>query len=732
MSEPQLSQLLDRAVHHAPPMHLDGEHLLAAGKGRVRRRRVLGAGGGLAAAALAVAVWGGLAGGSGFLTGELPIQPATTVWEPGEVVDADLFTGYQTIGSEQVGHSFDGRLTRPDVDGPVVLELSDHGEVVEQIPAHSPLPGLEVFTGERMTVAVWAEPDGVVSAVPLVGPVDPGGPSSRTGVELDGERYGYSVWPADVTGFVMPEEVLDVYLVGQGEVVALSGAELETAELHSGGESMLAFADASRGIWGYAVDGQEAVLEQLGDRPAHFSTYNIVTQGDSGVVVLVLPEGAEDVGTDGDDGADLEHATLHGRPVVLLAAPEPPVPVHFTLAGTRHDLDSYVQDLVTLDTTAGRALSLRPGEGEHSVALHEQSAGEKVLGASQEELRRGLVSRDVDGGTVTLALGWNPGATVLADSRVEITDDDGSRWVAPTDVAQVPLTDGTLITALAVDVADPAQITAVGRQVGDEVERWEPAVLAAGVEWRHDDGSPVPYVEGRPMPRVDDSLGDAFRHYAGRDGATSYLVLPGMSAGATFVPLVTDGDRDVRAAPEIVDQADQVEIDEGVDTVLSVSGGLGADGTSRVIAVAALTGGAEDNVNTWQVLGDAESSAAVVDSGVVVSHGGDHGVWLLYPPGSIDPAELQAGAVGGTVLEVAPRGRVTTLVAVLPEGTEARLVGEVQGALAPTATTQIPERGVDILTWTVQVAGDEPLAERGAGLDTDGDWTADILLQPRD
>ena len=44
MADPQLIHLLDRAVQHAPPMHLDGEHLLAAGKGRVRRRRVLGAG----------------------------------------------------------------------------------------------------------------------------------------------------------------------------------------------------------------------------------------------------------------------------------------------------------------------------------------------------------------------------------------------------------------------------------------------------------------------------------------------------------------------------------------------------------------------------------------------------------------------------------------------------------------------------------------------------------------
>ena len=243
MADPQLIHLLDRAVQHAPPMHLDGEHLLAAGKGRVRRRRVLGAGGGLAAGALVAAVWGGLGGSDGLLTGDVQIQPATTVWERGEAVDATLFTGYRTVDSAQAEHRFDGRLTRPDLAGPVVLELSDHGEVVERIAASSPHPGLEVFAGERMTVAVWAEPEGVVSAVPLVGPVDHGGPSSRTGIELDGERYGYSVWPADVAGFVTPEEVLD------GSAPTEPGASAES-DHGSGEDAAGASADVGSGMCG--------------------------------------------------------------------------------------------------------------------------------------------------------------------------------------------------------------------------------------------------------------------------------------------------------------------------------------------------------------------------------------------------------------------------------------------------------------------------------------------------
>lgn len=74
---------------------------------------------------------------------------------------------------------------------------------------------------------------------------------------------------------------------------------------------------------------------------------------------------------------------------------------------------------------------------------------------------------------------------------------------------------------------------------------------------------------------------------------------------------------------------------------------------------------------------------------------------------------------------------MTTLVAVLTHGAEARLVGVVEGALQPTATTPLPERGVDILTWTVQLPEAVVLTERGAGLDTDRDGTADIPLEPR-
>lgn len=262
MPEHQISELLDRAVHHAPPMHLTGEDLLAAGRGRVRRRRAVGIGGAAAAVALVAAVWGGIAGGDRGPLGTTDIVPAGPVWEPGETVDGMLFAGFRTVDDDQVRHSYDARVTRSD-GGPLTLVLSDGGAVVEEIPSSSPVAGLEVFAGERMTVALWAEPEGVRESVPLVGPVDPGGPSTVERTDVGGEAVAYAVWAGDVVD--LPPTVDDVYLVGRDDVAALSGAPVETEVLEAGGRRTVAWADAGRGVWGYAVEGPHAgLLEPLG------------------------------------------------------------------------------------------------------------------------------------------------------------------------------------------------------------------------------------------------------------------------------------------------------------------------------------------------------------------------------------------------------------------------------------------------------------------------------------
>lgn len=652
MSDRELSQLLDRAVQHAPPMHLSGEDVLAAGKGRVRRRRAVGVGGTLGAAAIVAAVWAGLSGGEWSLTGLPEVQPATTVFEQGEVVDATLFDGFRTIDTEQVAHSFVGRLTQGPT-GPLVLEVTDNGEVAERITAESPLPGLEVFPGETMTVALWREPDGVVSSVPLVGPVDPGGPSGREQVEIDGEQFGSAVYAAGVDGVQVPEEFLDVYLVGRDGASALSGALLEWVSL-SGRSRADVFADESRGIVGYAVRDQAPVLTQIGDRPAQVHS-SIATTDDGAEAVVILPQGATDFGlADGATDADFVGTRVLERPFLLVWGEDGSTDVGprvtFDLGGRSYDLDGYAQDLQDLDLADGSSVTIMPGDPGGPVQIG-RTGSDAPMTRAEAGSGPGVTTTTAGGSLVVLADGWDTGATVLADARVETSGGEGTRWITPTDVAQVVLPDGRLVTALAVPEVDGTTVTGVGMADGDDVERWEPPVAAAGVEWRQVDGVSVPYDDGQPLPRIDDGDSEAFRHYAGVDEETSYLVLPGQGAGPAFVPLAFGVEPGLQALPELVQQVDRSDIDGVVSTVLTLTGGRSADGSSAVMAVVAQSVGPEGDANTWQIVGDAGSGHAVLDPGLGVSLGQDHGVWILYPQGSVDPSQLQAGIINGTVLE---------------------------------------------------------------------------------
>ncbi|SOC53956.1 hypothetical protein [Ornithinimicrobium cerasi] len=702
MSEPTLSQLLDRAVHHAPPMDLATDELLAAGRGRVRRRRAAGAGGVLGAVAVVAAVWGGLAGGAGSLQGTTDLGPAGPVWEQGEVVDAALFTGLQTIDDEGVEHLYDGRLTRSAGTGPVVLELSDGGAVVERIPAESPVQGLEVFAGERMTVALWAEPEGVVSSVPLVGPVDPGGPAGRTqGPEISGEQTAYAVWPAGVAGLSVPDQVRDVYLIGRDEVAALSGAGVESAQLRAGGQRALAWSDPATGVWGYAVDDQAyPVLVQLGDQPAQTSGY-VASEDGFAIAVHLLPEGAS-VRTDEAVAGRVDSAVLSGREVVLAEARGDDAPdVSFRLGQREYTGQTYQDDLLTLDLGSQLLSPAESLEQPGALQLLTGSGERSVLTLGAEELEQGLVTSTVDGRSVVVATGWDGGAGVLADARVELDDGSGPRWVVPDDVAQIVLTDGRLVSVLVVDLAGSDQVVTVGRRDGDQVQRWEPPVLAAGVEWRQVDGAPVPFVEGRPLARVADGPPDGVRHYAeGQGSARGYVVLQGQAAGATFVPLL-EGDGELLTAPEMVHQMDEVEVDGDVSTVLTIVGGLDADGRSTLAGVAAQRA-AEGAANTWTVVGDASSAHLVVDPGLVVTLGAEQGVWLVHPTGSVDPAQLQAGRIGQdlALLGIAP-GTESTLVAVHPEDAPAPRVGVDDGQLEPVVTHRVPQLDLVVRVWTL-------------------------------
>lgn len=749
MSDPQLSRLLDRAVHHAPPMHLDGEHLLVAGRGRIRRRRVLGAGGGLAAAALVAAVWGGLAGSDGVLTGDVQIQPATTVWEQGESVDATLFSGYRTIDVDQVEHRFDGRLIRPDLAGPLVLELSDHGEVVERIPASSPQPGLEVFAGERVTVAVWAEPEGVVSAVPLVGPVDPGGPSSRTGTELDGERYGYSVWPADVSGVVLPEQVHDVYLVGEDEVVALSGAEVESAVLRTAGASVLAWADAERGVWGYAVQvasgetgpAQEPTLWPLGAWPAQ-ATVGAWQDGARQVSVAILPEGAE-LGEAQRVAGDIDSTVLADRSVVLTQGRGEGLPdVHLTRGGREHTLDDYLDDLFTLDLPDGTSL---PVADVADVVWAERSgAAEQLLQVSPAALvAEG--SLPMPDGTVLAAVGWPAGAGVLEDARVELVDAPGSppRWVTPHDVAQVTGLSGG-VTLVSLDVPEGSTVVAVGLTGEDGVERWPTPVDAVetpqvGVDWAEVDGELVPMVDGEPLEDLGiASLGEARLYAAPHLGDVDLLVLPPGSAVEDHVlPLLRKGDS-LDPAPWVVGDSRTVETSAGPVVVVETTSGMLTEGTLLAVRSASAVEQGVDVV--WILLDSDRSGHQVIEGDLVVQASGSApgDPWLMYPVGddSWGPTSgsvvMRAGLVGAALLELVDESDpdILRVAAVLPEGSGGELVLAPGARLIASETRVGPIEGLELITAVVDV-GTAPFPAESVGLDLDGDGVADLRLPAR-
>lgn len=746
MSDPQLSQLLDRAVHDAPAMHVDGAAMLAAGKGRVRRRRIAGVGALAGAAAVVVAVWSGLAGG-GSVVGTPEIEPASTVWEDGQVVDASLFEGFQTIDGEQVGHTYAATLRR-GATGATTLELSDGGDVLAEVQAQTPVPGLEVFVADRMTVAVWAEPEGVVTSVPLVGPVDPGGPTGRRVTEIDGTRIGYAVYTADVDR--VPQVVRDVYLVGTDDVATLSGADVAVRDLQVGGERALVWSDAGRGVWGYSVDGvsqgtpdtPEAGLHQFLGSPALVSGWTWALEGRT-VNLSLLPEGATDVAlSDGVTGGQ-DSVEVDGRTFTLAETDDPdgdPAP-RFTLGEQAYTFNDYNDDLYFLDTGDGSRLAFgfTPPTGTDVELIDE--AGQVVLPLSTQELSPGLVVRmvglEAGGSTVVLAIGWEPDATVLTDARVEVTDGDTTRWVTPSDVSQQRLADGRLVTLLATDAGSTVTGVGVATGSGDEVERWDPPVMTAGgIELRDVDGVVTPFVDGTQLEQVlaqadgdgplDNlaGLGEA-RLYRMPGGADELLVLP-PSLSQTQIALITRQDGRAEVRPDLSGFPTVVETDEGPVTLITLPAGTLGQGTVAYVVAPAISAGA---VNTWN-LTSGGGGVIALDGDVVLTVGGD-GTWLAYPDATQDPYDLAAGVVGSSLVGLGwpDDDSRSQLVAVLPAGSTPELLLGSRGGFEVQDVATVPGPTDDLEVWTATlVAPGGPAEGDILGLDLDGDGEPDVKL----
>lgn len=744
MSDTQLSQLLDRAVHHAPPMHVDGQTMLAAGKGRVVRRRTAGVGALAGAAAIVAAVWSGLAGGSSIL-GTTELEPASTVFQEDQVVDATLFSGYRTIDGEQVEHSYTATIRHDAGDGPTTLQISDSGHDLDPVAAQSPVPGLEVFTGSRMTVAVWVEPEGVVTSVPLVGPVDPGGETGRQVTDIDGTRIGYAVWPGDLD--LAPQEVRDVYLVGTDDVAALSGADVTTSELRAGGERALVWSDADRGVWGYSADGvsqgapdaPEAGLDQFRGSPALVSGRTWALEGRT-VHLALLPEGATDVALPDGVAGGLDSVELDGRTVTLAETDDPdgdPAP-SFTLGGQAYTFNDYNDDLFLLDTADGSRLSFATAPATSTEFELVDEAGQVVLQLSAQELTPGLVVRlvglETGGSTVVLAVGWEADAAVLTDARVEVADGDTTTWVTPSDVSQQRLADGRTVTLLATDAGSTVTGVGVATGSGDEVARWDaPPTTAGGIELRDVDGTLVPFKDGTQLEQVlaqadgdgplDNlaGLGDT-RLYRMPGGADELLVIP-PGLGQTQLALITREDGTAQVRPDLAADQTVVETDEGPLALITLPAGAMTQGTVAYVVAPAVSAGA---VNSWSLTSGAGGVLAL-DGGFALTIGED-GTYLVYPNGTQDPADLAAGVVGGSLVELGwPDDESRSqLVAVLPAGPAPELL--TADGVQVEGTDTMPGPSEDLQVWTATVVAPGGAAEGDIlGLDLDGDGRPDVL-----
>lgn len=199
-SERDVLEAMDRAVMDPPPMSLSPDAVVALGRGKVRRRRAVGAGMSFAVAAVAVTAWVGLS--SGFDVVGDQIQPATT--DPGETL---LVAEPTELSLREVGDR---------------LELSDSTGVVAHVPKDMDGEQTILDGPDGMTYVVAA--DWPEFGMPVALAEDP-----RTGWTVPVDVFVDAEAPSGFIGAAVPPgpdgEALDVL-----SLVGVSG-DLPTCEL---------------------------------------------------------------------------------------------------------------------------------------------------------------------------------------------------------------------------------------------------------------------------------------------------------------------------------------------------------------------------------------------------------------------------------------------------------------------------------------------------------------------
>ena len=90
----------------------------------------------------------------------------------------------------------------------------------------------------------------------------------------------------------LPQQVLDVYVVGRDDVAAMSGSPVDEVVLRAGDRRVLAWSEPARDVWGaHGVTRDDALLFPLSGAPALVAGW---AAGEEATVtgVVLLPQGA--------------------------------------------------------------------------------------------------------------------------------------------------------------------------------------------------------------------------------------------------------------------------------------------------------------------------------------------------------------------------------------------------------------------------------------------------------
>ena len=526
------------------------------------------------------------------------------------------------------------------------------------------------------------------------------------------------------TGSVLPAKDLRVALYGAGDdtFAFTDGTQLESAVL-------LVSADGTSKVE-LTVDGATQTVDgipALGGKAVAYPGDRIT------IVTFPLPDGSPTVQVLGVGEAMDGSATMDSRPLGWVAA----------LHGQGADAQAGIPSEVLLawpdrvEALTGAVVeSGRAGQGDTSPLVWSIPS----LG------QWGLVGPESTAST--------PGTLLVTGTETSAT------WAArvPATAKNVRLADGAgdLISRATWTVPVGEEIIAGGSTTWELAEgavaAWDtasgtstaaPGDVAAGTgafrgltftvspelqvttHWAGDVLSPV-------ADRSDDAL--TVLPFPG-DPAHELVLLPvGIRSDVTLAILeLLDGRQYLPAQGAVV--ADQtLDTASGSLRLLKVPAGtVGGEGGALV----ALNHGADgsDAVNTWQLLGPAtEKGTMVVDPGLVVDLAPGTG-WLLYPSGDHgDGSVLRGGIIGQTLVEWVRDTDPETadLVAVLPAGTDAKLVVPAGFRVEATQTHVGPVDGYEVFTATVNRPVDGGPAGAAYGLDTDGDGQVDVSLQGPD